>query len=66
MTDQKILDDLAAAEKDIRRIESLLNSIYYHSQLSTFSTRPMIGVMVSGCRFVADNLVVLAEKIKGA
>lgn len=62
MVDQKVIDDVTEAAQSVEKVKSLLNALYYNADFATFSTRPVISMLVTACDYLAANLKILANK----
>lgn len=61
MPDQ-ILIDLDKHIENTEKLSAWLDAIYYNNEFGTMITRPLIGIVNSGVKYVADNLRVLKTK----
>jgi len=62
MIDEKLEQDVMSSVQDILRLKNLLDRLYYHPEFGTFSTRPVISMLISACNYLSSNLEVLLGK----
>ena len=62
--DQKVIDDVSEAADSVEKVKTLLNALYYNVDFGTFSTRPVISMLITACDYLASNLKILAEKYR--
>lgn len=62
--DQKVIDDVSEAAESVEKVKSLLNALYYNAEFATFSTRPVISMLVTACSYLTANLKILANKYR--
>jgi len=64
MVDEKLERDVLSSIQDLNRLKDLLDRLYYHPDFGTFTTRPIISMLVSACDYLQSNLDVLLGKYK--
>jgi hypothetical protein len=63
--DDKLVEDLKRMIDEEQSHVDLLEKLYYHPDFGTFSTRPIISMVITGCKYIRDNLTVLRDKYLG-
>jgi hypothetical protein len=64
MVDEKLERDVVSSVQDLNRLKDLLDRLYYHPDFGTFTTRPIISMLVSACNYLSSNLEVLLSKYR--
>lgn len=62
MIEDKIVDDFNASIKKIGDIREWLDRLYYNPEYSNFFNKLILGTLMSACKYLIDNFVILRDK----
>ncbi len=59
--DEKLMADLEEKISSVNDTVLMLDRLYYHPDFGTIRTRPIISMMITGAKYLRDNLEVLKK-----
>ncbi|GAI97983.1 unnamed protein product [marine sediment metagenome] len=57
--DEKIIDDIKEHTDNVQALQDWLDKLYFDTQLSTVFNRPILSILITGCRFMIANLAAM-------
>jgi hypothetical protein len=63
--DEKVIEDTKDMISKAGQIAAKLELLYYNPEFGTLRTRPIISMMITGAKYLSDNLIVLLKLYQG-